>query len=263
MGSRAIGLFIVLVGAALLLGNLGVLPAYSIGELLSTFWPVLLIYFGLTGLFSALRHRNFWGGGIWALAMLVFGVAFQLRNLGLFDVSLWGMIWPLVLIGVGASMLFGSKSWSKWDASKTVTTISYDHPHKNEGYDGRERYESDRKIKSMIGDIKLGGPNYRLQSSNIELKAGNIVLDLRDTVIPEGETVLDVHCKAGDIDVYLPEGLEIWVEAAVKLGQVSLNGQRATNATLQYESEGYETAERKVKLLVSVKFGDVDVKQVR
>ena len=115
----------------------------------------------------------------------------------------------------------------------------------------------------MVGDIKLGGPTYRLESSTIELKAGNIVLDLRDTVIPEGESVLDIHCKAGDIDVYLPEGLDFWVQASVKMGQVQLNGQRANNATLQYESEGFATSERRVKLLVSVKFGDVDVKQVR
>ncbi|MGB8955339.1 MAG: cell wall-active antibiotics response protein LiaF [Tumebacillaceae bacterium] len=260
MGSRSIGLLILLVGGVLLLGNIGVLPAYSIGKLFSTFWPVLLIYAGLTGLIESMRRRSRFGGSIWAIALIVFGAAYQLRNLGIVETSIWGMLWPLVLVGVGLSMLFGKSSWSSWNGSKVVTSISYDH---NDDYEHRERYQSDRKIKSLVGDIKLGGPTYRLESSTIELKAGNIVLDLRDTVIPEGESVLDIHCKAGDIDVYLPEGLDVSVQAGVKMGQVQLNGQRATNAMLHYESEGFATSERRVKLLVSVKFGDVDVKQVR
>ena len=221
---------------------------------------MLLIGAGLTGLIETVRRRSGFGGSIWAVTMIVFGAAYQLRNLGIVETSFWGMLWPLALVGVGLSMLFGKPAWSSWNDSKVVTSISYEH---NDDAEQRERYETERKIRGLVGDIKLGGPTYRLESSAIELKAGNIVLDLRDTVIPEGETVLDLHCKAGDIDVYLPEGLDFWVQASVKMGHVQLNGQRANNAALHYESEGFATSERRVKLIVSVKFGDVDVKQVR
>ncbi|MGZ4032634.1 MAG: cell wall-active antibiotics response protein LiaF, partial [Tumebacillaceae bacterium] len=120
-----------------------------------------------------------------------------------------------------------------------------------------------RRISSHFGDVRVGGPNWHLEDSFIEMKAGSIVVDLRDTVIPDGETTLVVECKAGDIDVILPHDLAVWVEAGVKMGDVRLMSQRNSGGgMLIYKSDNYDEAERKIKMRVQAKFGDVDVKQM-
>ncbi|PWK05953.1 cell wall-active antibiotics response protein LiaF [Tumebacillus permanentifrigoris] len=119
-----------------------------------------------------------------------------------------------------------------------------------------------RIISNQAGDLRIGGANWKLETSRIMMRAGTICLDLRDTFIPEGETTLDIECKAGDIDIFLPDGLDVLVESKVKLGSNRVLDQRNANGTLYYKSNGYEEADRKVRLHILVKFGDIHVARV-
>lgn len=47
------------------------------------------------------------GGVIWGGALILLGLLFLLDNLGIFAVSVWGIFWPLLIIGVGAWILWG------------------------------------------------------------------------------------------------------------------------------------------------------------
>ncbi len=49
----------------------------------------------------ALRGGNLWGGGV----LIVIGLYFLLYNLGLLTWLKWDLVWPVVLIGVGAFLI--------------------------------------------------------------------------------------------------------------------------------------------------------------
>jgi hypothetical protein len=41
--------------------------------------------------------------------LIVIGVLFLLKNLGIISGSFWDILWPIVVVFVGISMLFGRK----------------------------------------------------------------------------------------------------------------------------------------------------------
>ncbi len=101
------GIVLVGIGIVFLLNQTG-LVSISIGELFADYWPVILIVFGLQGL---LLQRS--SGFVWNMIVIVVGVVFLGRNLGLLDWSLqqlFSLIGPVVLILFGIGMIFrGSK----------------------------------------------------------------------------------------------------------------------------------------------------------
>jgi len=50
------------------------------------------------------------GGSMYiGLLLIVLGVLFLLRNLGVIAGNFWNVLWPLVIVVFGISMLFGRK----------------------------------------------------------------------------------------------------------------------------------------------------------
>src|SRR5690606_15823484 len=64
-----------------------------------TWWPLALIAAGV--LIFINDFRNF----VWALAAAVLGILFQLRNIDVLDFNIWSLIWPVIIIAIGVSVL--------------------------------------------------------------------------------------------------------------------------------------------------------------
>ena len=98
------GLVIIGIGVVFLMQQTGYITL-SIGEILSSFWPVILIIIGLKQIMTQDRH----GGGWWGLMMMAIGVIFLGRNLEWFDWSIGDIfryLIPIIIIGVGLRMMF-------------------------------------------------------------------------------------------------------------------------------------------------------------
>jgi hypothetical protein len=97
----AIGIILMLLGASLLLLNIGVNFPWQFWK----YFPVPLIAFGLWGLVSPTSHLDR-VGGLWLFAAglyCLFGI-FNLFGLG------WHDMWPIFIVATGASvMLHGGK----------------------------------------------------------------------------------------------------------------------------------------------------------
>jgi len=105
-----IGCTIIGVGLIFLLNQMGYLH-YSIGDLISTFWPVILIVIGVDGLLDQRR-----GSRLQYLIPAGIGVLFLARNLGFTTLSLGDLIRyaiPVAVILVGVSMIFKPRGLSK------------------------------------------------------------------------------------------------------------------------------------------------------
>lgn len=102
------GLVIISLGVAFLLRQLGYLD-FSIGEMFSTFWPCILIYFGLT---SVLAGRAYGGSGWWGLILIGIGAVFLGNNLELTTWSVGDIVpflIPVIIIFVGFRMIWSPK----------------------------------------------------------------------------------------------------------------------------------------------------------
>lgn len=99
-----------LVGAGLLIVGVGFfldrLDVVDFGEILSTWWPMIIILIGVIQL--ATRSVPVGAG---ALVILI-GVFFQVNTLDLFDFNLGQFFWPALLIGIGGYLLI-TRSQSK------------------------------------------------------------------------------------------------------------------------------------------------------
>lgn len=93
-----LGALIVAVGVLALLSQLGVVEI-TLGELLSTWWPMIIIVVGLAALGTVPRA---WLGPSIIIAV---GVFFQLDRLDVVDVNLWEFTWPVAIILVGLSLI--------------------------------------------------------------------------------------------------------------------------------------------------------------
>lgn len=99
------GLVLIGVGVYFILQQMGIIDV-SLGHLISTFWPVILIWVGLHGL----MNRPDFGGAIWgSIVPLILGVYFLGRNLDMVHFSFGELIKyavPLLLIGFGLTVIF-------------------------------------------------------------------------------------------------------------------------------------------------------------
>lgn len=107
-----LGLVIVAVGVIALLGQLDLVQV-SLGELFSTWWPLVVIGLGLAALLTVPRA---WVG---PTAVILVGLLLQLSRLDLVQVSIWDFLWPVAIILFGLSLL--TRMGSHGDDDDTIT----------------------------------------------------------------------------------------------------------------------------------------------
>src|SRR5208283_2928753 len=94
-----LGVFILLVGVALALDQLGMVQAHHVLR----FWPAVLIVFGLTILQRGRSH-----GVITGVLLIIIGTWLLLNTLGIVSLQLWQFLWPLILVVIGARIMMRS-----------------------------------------------------------------------------------------------------------------------------------------------------------
>jgi hypothetical protein len=88
------GLILIGFGVMLLLGRLGIT---DFGSLIHSFWPMFVIFLGVSRLF---KRRALWSG-LW---LITIGLWLQISTLGLFGLD-FRSSWPLLLVALGAGMV--------------------------------------------------------------------------------------------------------------------------------------------------------------
>lgn len=105
------GLGMIAIGVLYLLDQLNVLT-FDLGYMLSTYWPVFIIFFGLKGLMVRNQHSGS-GSFIWSFFVIFLGAYFLLNNLGVeafnYD-NMYKFIVPVLLILFGINVLFKGSS---------------------------------------------------------------------------------------------------------------------------------------------------------
>ncbi len=187
------GIAVTVIGIGFLLDALDV---FDFTNVLADWWPTLLISAGLLSLLSKPSIL------IWPFVISGAGVLLLLGNLGVFDINVWNVIWPAILIATGLSLIFDRYKPNR----RTSTDGAVDLFAALSGYEGSNTSKNFNggKITALMGGINL---------------------DLREAKIKD-KAVLDTFVVMGGIELRVPEtwnvatnGLPIlggWEDKSVK-----------------------------------------------
>jgi predicted membrane protein len=170
------GIAIIAVGVSLLLNAIG---AFHLDWLFETWWPMLII---LAGLIIFINNARSWLVSVFLLAL---GGAYQLRELDYVDFEPWQVVWPLILIVVGAGLIF------------------------RRSYHGERATELEREdVTAILSGSSSANTSEHFKSSNITAIMGGAKLDLRQAKIEDG-AVIEAFAFWGGIEIIVPENVTI------------------------------------------------------
>ncbi|MEW6080929.1 MAG: cell wall-active antibiotics response protein [Bacillota bacterium] len=236
MGRWILGIAVTLTGVSLLMNNLG-FTDFEVGRLVWTYWPLLLVYWGLAAIVRAFRSSALpYGEALLGGVILVAGVLILGRNLGWFDASLaflWRVFWPLVIVLLGLSLLKGSSrgSATQW---------------------------------AFMSGIQLGKQPWEPKNGSYVAVMGGVDLDLTRATIPDGDLYLDFTAFMGGADIKVPRDLSLTCEGWVFLGGLGFLGEESGGilASKRVEQRPETPSRSHVHIQGRAIMGGIDVKRV-
>jgi predicted membrane protein len=184
--SIAFGVLVILAGLLLLAKNSGMLEPQVSHIIFS--WEMLLVAIGFLNIFS--RH-SVWSGFI----LISIGVFFILVDYFSLPFTLWHVFWPVLIIFIGLSLIFGTSRMRKHHYFQN-TSVSDD----------------------VFEDIAIfGGGERRVMSQ--EFKGGNIIavfggskIDFSHANLAPGNNVIEVVAAFGGTSMLVPPDWNVKVE---------------------------------------------------
>ena len=186
-GRLLLGVGLVALGVLLLLEQFDVLNA---GEVLATFWPVILIGLGV-GMFVSNPRHWFPPAFLVALGLMLLAV-----RLDIVSEEAWGAFWAamLVLAGVWILLGIGSSQGSEADASGTVESFV--------AFWGRD----------------VVNRSAAFQGGSVTTLFGGTEVNLAEAVIVDEGVTLGVLTAFGGTEITVPHGWEVRVSGLPLFG---------------------------------------------
>lgn len=106
---------------------------------------------------------------------------------------------------------------------------------------------------------------YEWNDVNIQVGIGNTVIDLSETVLPKGESVISIRHLVGNVTILVPYEVEVHINSSIIAGTLAIfheQEQRIFNENIVYETESYQPSEQKIKLFTSFITGRLEVKRI-
>jgi lia operon protein LiaF len=190
-----------------------------------------------------MRQKNFW--------TIVFGIALILVGfLALLDsldfISFWsavGNLWPLILIALGVWLLFKRRYFS-WDEKVEI----------KEG----------NKYTKAFGDLKIDAAGINPHGMDVEMGFGDLDVNLTKASFSDQENVVHLALGFGDIRVWIPSQVKARISTSCGAGDIDVLG-RTTDGlgkSSDYEDEGYDSSQKRLRIHAKIGFGDIKVSRV-
>ncbi|TMW72910.1 cell wall-active antibiotics response protein [Alteribacter natronophilus] len=334
--NKFIGLIILAIGVLYLLNNTGIIDA-SFGQMISTYWPLIIVAIGVKMLFEGLwetyrfARRDKWRFGrlFWGAAVTSAGIVLLGNRAGWFYYTLadlWSWTWPLLIIFAGFQMLRNRSTVvvfdrDKEDEASTSRENSGDYDDESEPFDRdalnrdiedvkqRAKEETKRakdqvekhlgkhmgqhmdkhvnkhvnkyasahyekknrgnteghrgsdveRVSQFVGEVSLGRRPWKLHNTDIKTTIGAVEVDLTTAVLKDGVNYLDIDVFIGAVEVTVPKDMAIKVHARANVGEASLFGDSGSGT---YTSVNFDDAVQKVVLNVKTNIGAVEVMAV-
>jgi predicted membrane protein len=182
----------------------------------------------------------------WGLLFVILGILLLLDNLDIADFGeVVGTCWPIIIIILGLSIVM-----KKRHHAETINPTN------------QEQFGSDLLHQSNVfGDITMSVVSQNFKGGSVSTVFGNCDLDLSKSIVADGEHILRIHSVFGDSTIILPKDTAVSVSANTVFGDVNTMGQRKGGFSPKVEtsSPGFESSNKKLKIVVSKVFGDVKI----
>jgi predicted membrane protein len=184
------GFVVMLVGVALLLHHMGLIPFDPVAR----FWPLLLVFFGIMNLLSN-------SGRFFGILLILAGTVLQLNKLGKIHLS-FEELWPLAIIAVGLLLMWGSLETRGFLRAK-AKALKDAQAHLG-GYSNSAGLENTLNAVAVFGGCERRVTSKNFQGGKVTAVFGGVELDFRDADIV-GEAVLEINCVFGGVEIRVPE----------------------------------------------------------
>ena len=218
-GQFIIAIVLIVLGVIFLMGNLDIIDV-DIGDLITTWWPLILISLGVAGIFQARATP------IGSIFLVVIGVVFLLITL---DVAGFDILWPIVIIGAGLWILFHNRVSSR----STAAEVDQDSVNVSALFSGSEQRITSRSF----------------QGGNVSATFGGVELDLRSARLAE-IPVLNVNVLMGGVELHIPDEWLVNVNGSPIFGAIECSRPQPA------ATDGAPT----LTINASVAFGGLDIK---
>lgn len=195
-GKFLIAVLLISAGILMFARNMGWIHGAIFDSIVS--WQSLLIVLGL----YFLTRRNYVAG----VAVLLTGVYFLLGRLYCLPANSREMVWPVALIAVGIAFLMKTKRKNDFHRSIHSNESCGSFDSKTEGEESRGCHTSDGFLISnnVFGGVRHVVLDEVFKGAKIRNSFGGTTIDLRHTHIEKGETIIDIECNWGGVELYIP-----------------------------------------------------------
>ncbi len=196
------GLLIVALGVMFLLDTTSALGADT--KVFGTYWPVLLIGWGLSGIISSgFRFR------LWPTTVLIIGVVSLLSNLNLWSWNV-GQLWPVILVIVGLALAFNWRGrgtrGSGWFARRKTRDT------------GQETGNGEVRASHIFGGGKERVTSQDFTGGELSAIFGGMEIDLREAGFAGGKATIDATVLCGGIEFRVPKNWTVNLQVTTLLG---------------------------------------------
>jgi hypothetical protein len=172
-----VGLAVMVLGALLTLDNLGLFDFHGLWR----WWPIVLLLIGAS---KFIQGADVFGALIW----IGVGAALIASNFGLFRLR---QIWPLVLVVVGARLVFGAVARGSVGRPLSKPTVVDD--------------AATLDAFAVMGGVVRGTNTRGFRNGAASAFMGGCEIDLTKAGLEGGEAVFDCFAMWGGIEIRVPE----------------------------------------------------------
>lgn len=209
-GDRSLmGILLIGLGVLFLLDNLNILEARWVFRNL---WPLLIMAWGAARI-------KFGSGGeqIAGWVALAFGGLLLSNRLFGWDINVFGLFWPLILIAIGFSMFF--RSSSPWRASPPGATVG-SRPEGGDGPGGFADQTASLNETAFITGVKRRNVSQTFRGGRITTFMGSVEIDLRESRMADDSARIDIEAFLGHVELRVPRDWSVESHLSSTMGHV-------------------------------------------
>lgn len=190
------GIIVVVIGALLMASNFGYLPYHTRRIFFS--WEMLLIAIGLINVAS--RENKTVG-----FILIGVGSFFLLPDIFHFSFSFVKLFWPVLLIGVGLSLIFFGRRPAHWRRGSQSQPLDGGYISEFNVFGGSKRRIANQVFKGGEVNSIFGGSE----------------IDMTQAILNEGENVLEINCIFGGVGIVVPADWNVRIDVVSIFGGFS------------------------------------------
>ena len=220
---HAVGAIVLIaIGVVLFLSSTGLLPIRNVWD----FWPLV---FTIVGISKLIKCRTA-AGSIWAILLIGFGVLCTLITTGLLYIPMQNGRWPLGLLLIALGLFGLMQTQENRSARRFVgfaPPVEGGFPPQSPAHSGPRPAPTGPPEDTVNENVVFSGTKRvvnspQFQGGEVHAVFASVELDLRYAQIAptSGNTVLEIECVFGNVEIWVPQTWKIEVQASHVLAAV-------------------------------------------